>query len=162
MDPVLTVYRFTLSYAERLLADIDDARLADVPAPGMNHPAWIAGHLALANDLGVSLLGGDVTLETSRMALFGPGSTPTADRDRYPSKDVLLADLRRTHVRVLALVPGVPDSVWKSPNPTRFFPETFPTVGDLATHLMTSHGSLHLGQLSAWRRHQGLPGVLGI
>src|SRR3954465_416435 len=30
-----------------LVADLPDADLARQPAPGMNHPAWILGHLAI-------------------------------------------------------------------------------------------------------------------
>jgi hypothetical protein len=31
----------------------------------------------------------------------------------------------------------------------------------MITNLLLSHAMLHLGQLSAWRRLNGLPGVLG-
>jgi hypothetical protein len=42
----------------------------------------------------------------------------------------------------------------------RFLKGPLPTVGDLLAHLMTTHEAAHLGQLSAWRRLLGLPGVL--
>jgi hypothetical protein len=43
-----------------------------------------------------------------------------------------------------------------------FVRNNFPTVGDLTSHLMTTHTGFHLGQLAMWRRMMGLPGVLGI
>jgi hypothetical protein len=36
---------------------------------------------------------------------------------------------------------------------------TFPKVGSILGYLMLVHESTHLGQISMWRRVQGLPAV---
>ena len=41
-----------------------------------------------------------------------------------------------------------------------FLRESLTTVGELVAHLMTTHPAFHLGQLSTWRRANGLPSVL--
>jgi uncharacterized damage-inducible protein DinB len=48
------------------------------------------------------------------------------------------------------------------PQPGPFLQKELPTLGDILGHLMTTHPSLHLGQLSTWRRVIGLPPVLSI
>ncbi|MEZ6059450.1 MAG: DinB family protein [Planctomycetaceae bacterium] len=163
MKSVITAFHFTRRYCELLLADIDDAQMTNLPHPGMNHPAWIVGHVALAADLGAQLLGEDMATDEAWMAMFGPGSTPVDDRSKYPSKADLLAMVTRTYDRLLDLLEAAdPETTLLQPNQTPFFPDQFPTTGDLLTHLMTTHAMLHLGQLSAWRRCAGLNSVLGI
>jgi hypothetical protein len=58
MQNTLTAFRFTLAYAEKLVADLEDDHLAVLPHAGMNHPAWILGHVALGSDFVALLLGG--------------------------------------------------------------------------------------------------------
>lgn len=161
-ETILAAFRFTHGYAEKLAADLADDELAQLPLPGMNHAAWVLGHVALGSDF-VALLLGQATLTGPEwMKLFGPGSTPVADRAAYPSKNELLATLRATHARAIELVGQAASEQLDEPNTTPFFPAEFPTVGALITHLMTTHAALHLGQLSAWRRVLGKAAVLGV
>ena len=162
MDYTLTAFRFTLAYAEKLVADLDDDQLAVLPHGGMNHPAWILGHVALGSDFVASLLGKDLLTDEAWMKTFGPGSVPVEDRSVYPSKAELVDTMRKTHARAIQLLEVATDEELSAPNQTPFFPEQFPTVGDLATHLVTTHAAMHLGQLSAWRRCVGKKTVLGI
>lgn len=162
MDSTIVAFQFTLSYAERLVADIDDDQMAVQPHPRMNHPAWILGHYAIGADFVAQLLGQPLLTDSDWMAKFGPGSTPTTDRTAYPSKQILLGMARRTHARAIELMSSATDDQLAAPNTTPFFPDVFPTTGDLLTHLLTTHGAMHLGQLSAWRRCVGKAAVLGI
>lgn len=161
-ETILAAFRFTLIYAEKLAADLADEELARLPHAGMNHAAWVLGHVALGSDLVALLLGQPTLTDKVWMARFGPGSTPVSDRAEYPSKDELLATMRRTHARAIELLAQATAEQLDSPNPTQFFPTEFPTVGALITHLMTTHAALHLGQLSAWRRALGKDAVLGV
>jgi len=161
-DSTIVAFRFTLRYAELLVADIDDDQMAVQPHSGMNHPAWVLGHYALGADFVAQLLGQPLLTDDDWMAMFGPGSTPTTDRTVYPSKDALLDTARKTHARAIELMTHATPEQLAAPNATPFFPEVFPTTGDLLTHLLTTHGALHLGQLSAWRRSVGKSAVLGI
>ena len=158
----VTAFRFTRRYAELLLAGIEESQMTEQPHPGMNHPAWIIGHLAIGADFISSLLGHGMATGDEEMAAFGPGSTPSASRADYPSKSELLDLLCRMIDRGIPMAEAATPQQLSQPNETPFFPETFPTVGDLLTHLMTTHAALHLGQLSAWRRAMGLGSVLGI
>jgi hypothetical protein len=161
-ETILAAFRFTLGYAEKLAADLADKELAAQPHAGMNHAAWILGHVALGSDFVALLLGEPTVTDKAWMATFGPGSTPVGDRTAYPTKDELLATMRRTHERAIELLAQATAAQLDAPNETPFFPTEFPTVGTLITHLMTTHAALHLGQLSAWRRVLGKGAVLGV
>ena len=51
------LYQIMLGYCKMLTNDVDDAKLADLPAAGLNHPAWILTHLAICTDYAAQLLG---------------------------------------------------------------------------------------------------------
>jgi hypothetical protein len=161
-ETILAAFRFTLEYAEKLAADLSDEELTKLPHPGMNHAAWILGHVAIGSDFVAILLGQPTTTDKTWMAKFGPGSTPVSDRAEYPSKKELLATMRSTHARAIDLLSQATADHLNAPNETPFFPTEFPTIGALIAHLMTTHAALHLGQLSAWRRVLGKGAVLGV
>ena len=94
------VFAFLLDYGQKLAADIDDARFTDQPSAGINHPAWLFGHLAIATDFASQLLGEPGTLPRSWFRDFTTGSTPRTDRKSYPSKAELLTAWETGHGRV--------------------------------------------------------------
>lgn len=154
------LYAFVLKYCRMLTSDIDDARMIDLPAAGANHPAWILGHLAICTDYAAKLVGLPRGCPAAWHKLFGPGSAATADRALYPSKSDLMNALAAGHERVTAGVAAADANAMRQPQ-NLIFQQHFPTVADMLAHLMTTHPCVHLGQLSAWRRFYGLPGVLG-
>ena len=96
--------------------------------------------------------------------LFGPGSVPSTDRSVYPIKAELLAALTAGHERISeASTKADPASMAeKHPVAFPFLLQWMPTKGDLLSHLMTTHAAGHLGQLSTWRRINGMPSVLAL
>ena len=156
------LYAFLLDYARKLVEGVEDDRFAVEPAPGMNHPAWILGHLAICTDLALKQLGKPARCPEGWMELLGPGSKLQADRSAYPGKAELLNALAEGHEHVAHAASEADPSAMDEPHqvPIRFVRQWIPTVGVLVTHLMTTHEATHLGQLSAWRRAQGMPGVL--
>src|SRR3954454_20235891 len=89
-----------LGYADLLVADIDDSDFTAQPLPGMNHPAWILGHLAIAADGAIGLLGGEKLTSTEWATKFGRDSKPGANRSEYPSKEEIVRVFRESHARV--------------------------------------------------------------
>jgi hypothetical protein len=151
-----------VGFCKLLMKDIDDAKLADAPATGVNHPAWILTHLAICTDYASQLLGGPVKCPKEWHQRCPPGSTLVSDRSVYASKEELLAALIAGHARVNEAVASTTEDALRQPHAVKltFVKETFPTVGELVAHLMTTHLGFHLGQLSTWRRMMGMPGVL--
>ena len=153
---------FAIEYCRKLMRDIPDDKLAIQPAPGMNHPAWVMGHLAIVADSALRMLGQPAQCPREWRTLFGMGSQPSTDRSIYPSCEELLKAVESGYRAVITAVQQAPASVIDAPHTAPFFKEELPQVGDLLGHIMTTHFSMHLGQISAWRRTQGLPGVLGL
>ena len=50
LESALRVNQFLVSYCRMLVGDIADERFTEQPLPGVNHPAWILGHLAFSAD----------------------------------------------------------------------------------------------------------------
>jgi hypothetical protein len=161
MMPVqfFTLYAFTLSLCERLMADIKQEEMELQPAAGINPPAWILGHLAICTDFALKLVGRPMRLPQSWHAEFGPGSSPLPANPPYPGRDELLAGLQAGHAAVVAELATVDPQTLAEPNPLPmpFLQKTLPTKGDLLAHLLTTHEAAHLGHLSNWRRQMGRP-----
>lgn len=156
------LYALTLSYCRLLVKDIDDAKFCDQPAPGVNHPAWILGHLAVVTDYAARLLGDSMVCPKAWHKKFGPGSSLSTERSGYPSKAELMGALETGHERVTKCASQTTEERLAQPQSGPFFKTELPTVGDLLGHLMTTHPCMHLGQLSTWRRCMGLGSVLNI
>jgi hypothetical protein len=155
------LFAWVLDYTRKLANGIDDAQMTVQPAPGMNTPVWILGHLAIASDFAGMFLGLPMACPKVWHKIFGPGSDPSKVPTPHPTKAELLAQIEANHARVTeALRTATPEALAK---PHTFAPtrDIFPTIADMLAHLMTTHPTLHLGQLSAWRRLHGLPAVLG-
>jgi hypothetical protein len=162
LDRERRLYAFVLHYARLLTDDLDDGCLADQPVAGINHPAWVLGHLILGTEYASRLLTGtEFTVPPEWLARFGPGSKPLPDRSLYPGKEELLRRLTIGHERVSQELATVRAELLERP-PERLFAAHLPTVGDVLLHLLTTHPCTHLGQLSMWRRITGRPAVLGI
>lgn len=160
ISSVLLTYARNLDYAKRLTADIPADRMTARPVAGMNHPAWILGHLAFYGDVAAKLIGIDEpTLDPALGPKVDNTSKPIADPAAYPSRDDLIAALERGHARLAGAVAALSAEDLARPNPIERARGRFPTVGDALIFMMTAHEAIHLGQLSAWRRAAGLPPV---
>jgi hypothetical protein len=157
LDSPIKVNQFLVNYSRMLLADIPDERMTEQPLPGVNHPAWILGHLASTADFVVAQLGGEKVLPATWATLFGPGSKPSASRGDYPSGDELVRAFEQGYQQLRQKAAAAsPEQLAKPPTNPRA-KEMFPTLQDLVAFLLTGHVGGHLGQLSAWRRMIGLP-----
>jgi hypothetical protein len=154
--PLLHAWNLNLGYAKRLVADIADEKMTLQPAPEMNHAAWVLGHLACTADMLGAMIGVKPVCPSGWTALFDWNSTPSSEASRYPSKAILLKALEDAHAAVAAALPAIPDSRWAEPTPMEDIRGFLPTLGDCFVFVMAAHENMHLGQLSAWRRVQGL------
>ena len=160
MPPELvTLYAFTLSICEALMADISQEEMDHQPNAGVNTPAWILGHLAICTDFALMFLGQPMRLPKSWHEEFGPQSSPQPKNPPYPSREELLTALRTGHAAVVAALPSADAKTLAEPNPLDlpFLKKTLPTKRDLLAHLLSTHEAAHLGHLSNWRRQTGRP-----
>src|SRR4051794_19585865 len=148
---------FLMRYCGLLVGDVADERMADQPVPGVNHPAWVLGHLAYSADGGVALAGGEKSLPAEWTSHYGPGSKVSPARGDYPPRDDLLAAAEQGFERLRGVAAAAGADRLAQPNANPRMKDALPTAGDVVAFLLTGHLGVHLGQLSAWRRMTGRP-----
>jgi hypothetical protein len=157
LESELKINQFMMQYCRMLVQDVADERLVDQPLPGVNHPAWILGHLAFSADRARSLIGEEKELPASWTPLFGPGSKLTSSRSDYPSKVELLRTVEHDFERLRQQAAAATPEQLAHPSTNPYTKDALPTVKDGVAFLLTGHMGVHLGQLSSWRRMIGLP-----
>jgi hypothetical protein len=156
LTTAITINRFLVGYCWKLVADIAEERLAEQPVGGVNHPAWILGHLAFSAERANSMLGAANALPPGWPAQFGPGSRPTSNRGEYPAKAELLSVVEQSFERLRRLAGDASPEQLARPSTNPYTKEALPTIKDGVAFLLTGHLGVHLGQLSMWRRLIGI------
>jgi hypothetical protein len=156
LSAVLALYSDTLRYVNQTVADLPEERMAEQPHGLVNHPAWTLAHLDFSAVFLLTLLGDtSVSIDQRDMAHIGPGSKPLPDRDLYPAKSVLLAQLADHHAQAAAAVERDFLASFHQESP-EFLRGFSPTVGPIILYLLTAHEPYHLAQISDWRKAAGL------
>lgn len=147
-----------LDYMKRLLADVPQEKMALQPLPKMNHPAWILSHLNIYHrPIEAMLLGED--FEDTKDHKFGMKSICQPDASLYEDKAVLLDAFIKGHEKVSAALRKGGQPALEKQTPLERWRANMPKVGIVLPYLMLVHESTHLGQISTWRRVQGMPSV---
>ena len=155
-EHLLFTYKFNLGHLESLVKDLTDEQMVQQPHGLVNHPAWTLCHLASAsNHTGVAL-GLESTFPADWEAAAKTGGVPSADASGYPSRDALVAELRKQHERVAEAVANADLAAFAKEYPDENTRKHFPTVGDFVDYLLSAHEANHIGQVAAWRRAMGL------
>ena len=95
LDSELNVNRFLVSYCRMLVGDVADERLAEQPLPGVNHPAWILGHLAFSADRACSLLDAPKELRRPGRLSSAPARSPRRQASTIPRRMNCCVQLNR-------------------------------------------------------------------
>ncbi|MEM7806988.1 MAG: DinB family protein [Planctomycetota bacterium] len=156
-DLIVDLFEGNRDWFAKALDGVPDERMAEQPPGVMNHPAWTLGHCANALDFARFCLGRDGIVPREWREHVKPSSTPVADRSVYASKDELLGTYNRVHIDLAEAVRSADKSMFAHPLPERFRGMS-PSIGHLATFMMTTHEAYHVGQLYVWRRAMGLAG----
>lgn len=157
-----------MRYARRLLESIPADRFARVACPGgvpipSNHPAFNVGHLTCYPVKIAELLSVDPTAASAPanfLALFSKENQCVDDPDGtiYPAKEEILAVFNRTYEAGFAALRECDDSLLLGPNPVDSpLKNICPTLGSMLAFYAIGHVTSHLGQVSTWRRMEGMP-----
>ena len=157
--------RVSLGRAEQLLQDVTPNIFCRMASPGgqlvkSNHPAFLYGHLALYASRIVEMTNGQVrTVPDGFIERFAKGVECVDDIDGsfYPTMDVITECFFTHYQHALDAVAVASDELLSQPNPAGgMITEMFPSAGSMCNFLCCGHIMVHLGQMSAWRRMQGL------
>ena len=154
----IQVYQFLQSYGESLLAELATDRTLTRMSDTGHHPMWLMGHLAFVGQRMVAAFGGEPAVDLEDYGRrFGIGSELSDNPDDYPTWNQVLGVWRDAHRQLPELAPSLTDEQLAEPNENPRMSEALPTKADFYAFVLTGHEAMHLGQLSAWRRSQGLP-----
>lgn len=145
----------------KLVADLQAEEMCRQTAAGENHPAWILGHLLLADTYLLSLLKvRELTADfAGLLRKYGPASKPVSSFEDYDSKQFLVESLTETGLLRLGAVRRMKNL--DQPTPDETLARAQPTIGH-HLQMLVFHEGHHCGQIAAWRKAQGLPAVKGI
>ncbi len=160
-EHLLFTYKFNLGHLESLVKDLSAEQMVQQPHGVVNHPAWTLCHLASAsNHTGVAL-GLESTFPAEWEEAGKTGGVPSGDASKYPSRDALLAELKKQHERVTEAVAAADPAEFAKEHPDEGTRKYFPTLGDFVDYLLSAHEANHIGQIAAWRRAMGLKSDAG-
>ena len=162
VDGLLFAWGKNKDYAERLVADLSEHQMILQPAPEggepANHAAWILSHLNLYLPIIESIVQGR-SFEDPKEMPFGMLSKPESEASVYASKSDLINTFASGHDAVTEALKGAGDDLFDQPIELPRWKDVFRNAGGALPYLMVLHENMHLGQLSAWRRIQGMPSV---
>jgi hypothetical protein len=149
-----------LRYALALVSDLTDEQFVTRPGGNMNHPAWILGHISQYHPVTLQLLAGEPVDDPKNDPLFGfAGHGPVDDIAAYGSKQAVVSRFEAGHEQVAhALLTAKPQAFRQPPSLERWA-KAYPTVEFMLPDLLIHHESMHIGQISIWRRAAGLKGL---
>jgi uncharacterized damage-inducible protein DinB len=162
LDAVIAVITHTRNQTLKLVADLSDEQLAKQPAPKMNHPAWVLGHLLQVDYAFLNTISGmplPALIDDAWKATYGGKSEPVADRSKYKPKQFYIEHLAAVREQIYSKLRSLSEADLAKPHPDPARRERMPTIGHAITFYGTWHEAYHSGQLSAWRRVLGLPPV---
>lgn len=146
---------FSIGYLEQLAADVRDQDLISRPSGALHTPLWILGHLAICGEMGQQMLGGRIT-HREWIPRFAPGT-----KDEFASAESfscaeLMSCLKTAYAELRRMAAAADEQVLNEPHRIELLSDTLlKTVGDVVAHLLTTHFSFHVSQLSAWRQASG-------
>ena len=162
IDGLLYCWQKNTDYAPKLVSDLTEDQMLLQLAPSemapANHPAWVFSHLNIYLPVLLSLIRGE-SFEDPRDHVFGMLSSPKSDPEIYPCRNELIESYLQGHLEVADMLTESNDSIFELPVKLPRWAGVMPRVGIALPYLMLNHENQHLGQLSAWRRIQGLPSV---
>jgi hypothetical protein len=160
VESIVFAWDNQLAYARALVDDLSDEQMVLRPGGNMNHPAWILGHAGLYHIAAVRLLAGEPLDDPKNDPLFGfAGQGPVDSLSAYGDKRAIVSRFAEGHEQVAqALLSATREQLVQRPSLARWA-QAYPTVEFMLPDLILHHESLHIGQLSIWRRAAGLPAV---
>ena len=156
-----------VGYAKKLVEGISAAQFGRFVTPGgqpieSNHPSFCLGHLSLyavrmLNQLGLDTSGFGITDRFAEVYSKDAKCVDDVDGNIYPPMDEVVDKFAAAYDATIKALREVSDQNMQQPNPAGGrLTELFPTLGSVFAFYSGGHMMVHLGQVSAWRRMQGL------
>lgn len=144
-----------------IVSDIPEEKMTAQPIAGMNHPAWLLGHLlGLEQKIATGVIGKTVRhpLPSDWWEVYGIGSVPRAEPALYKSKAFCMEALGETSKIIADYFRELKDADLEKPIPDASLAKHFSNLASLLVVIPT-HRAYHTGQIASWRKAMGMPHV---
>lgn len=151
----------TRDWTLKLIADLKGDDWHKQPGPGLAHPLFLCGHLAVAENLLVHVrcLKSSVLDESfaAHFAIGGP--VKSTSEHTYPSTESVLEIMHDVHRKTLAAIRGMSDALLAEPAYAADGRSPHPHYRDKrgAVAHCSRHEAFHAGQIAMIRRLLGRP-----
>jgi len=140
-----------------MIEDMKDAPLTFPTSKGGNHPLWVLGHITYAEG---SIIQGMMLGESNPLAqwkdVFGDGTEPVGDADKYPPFDDVLSKCQEVHQANMALLDSMSEEDLDTSSkacPPEY--EGFFGTYRQCFQMIANHWLMHRGQVADARRAAG-------
>ena len=148
--------QFNREYLTSLMSDIHNNELDLQLQPGLHSVRWIVSHIAIVADYGLKQFKLPFVCPLSWHAAYGPGSEAGTADSVKPDRDELMDVIEKGYSVLCQAMESASPELLLEPHEVDLLQATaIKTRGDLISHILTTHFSVHLGQLSALRRLLG-------
>lgn len=142
------IVRLLSGRIESVVADISEDDFQKRPAPHLNPPVWLLGHLAVSIDAVSKFAGEPYHLSEDWHASFNAQSTPFENATPYPSKAEILSAYKEVLDRSIGLMDNMTaDELAAAHGVEALSGSPVKSTEDMVTLLLTGHIGWHLGHL---------------
>lgn len=125
------------------------------PCDNANHPLWVIGHLALADNMFAARVHGQEPQKPEGWdELFWFGSEVSGDASKYPNPDEVLAYFRERRENLMKTVEGMDEDALLAPTPDEGMFAEAPNVAAMLMFI-AYHEGIHTGQFTVAHRSLG-------
>ena len=146
---------------QALLLDIPESHLADSGQGGINHPAWIMGHVLLVEHEIIEVVLGDKapwTIDETWRKVYDLGTHPESITQKYKPKSVCMPLLEQSSAAICEIVAAMPEFLLMEENPHPIFRTYSPRKID-SVMAVSAHRAYHSGQIATWRKCMSMPHI---
>lgn len=146
---------FAIGYLKQIAADLSDDDLTTLTESTGKTPQWILGHLRMAAEFGSKTLGAEPACGDDWFAAYGPGSEPGDPNAPTFTVADSIAQIEKGYARLLELTKNASQEQLDERHGFEPLEPAISSKSDLMSHLLTTHITYHLAQLSACRQAKG-------
>lgn len=153
---IVSLFRFQEKYLFKLLENVSEEDLYKKQLEGFNSAGWILGHFCVeAEDV---LKYYQISYQEQRdwVSLFQNTRGKISSLDKLPSKEELLVSFKERYDLLCVKFDSLSPEELKQAHPSTFMRDFLPDIESWYAHHLTTHISLHIGNLVVWKKMIGL------
>ena len=156
-NTIIELYHFQFNYLIRLINNIPEDRIYEKQLKGVNTAGWVLGHLCVEAEDPLNYLAIDYPQLNEQWKIwFGNSIGKIESLEGLPTKKGLLTVLELRYQLLITTYSSLTLEQKVSPNPSQLLKGSFSSFDTWFAHHITTHISIHCGNLVVWKKIIGL------